>query len=239
MCSSIFVTLDVPPVDLAPGIKLEVRTDGLRVGDETVEPAQLGDRLRSAAEMADVLGSPRAILLLVAPEVEAARVVDVLATAQAAGIARVSLVGRSTVARELPPFPDPELGAELTAELGSSTPSDRAMLLAQHISDEIRLCPGATEVFSAVSNVTPDQRCTLVALGLDESLPTCLLTDVDRVLTVVQVALQPLDPMRPTAVVLDLDPAAQALAVAPTVPWRELLPQIARTAGTRWVTVTE
>ena len=218
------VPLDLPASEARPGAILELRLDELRVDGGTVR-SDLDQRLSSAK--ARSTGGPTA--LLVEAEVPAALVLEVLDALQAAGMSEVSLVGWSNQVVELPPFPDPELGAELTGALAALSPEERVMHVVEAMTTEVRLCPGAQEVFGAVATGTPDARCAMIAVGLDEALPMCPLTDADRVMTLVQATVQPPDPRRPVGVPVALDPAAPPLAVPATMPWRELLPRWART----------
>jgi hypothetical protein len=62
-------------------------------------------------------------------------------------------------------------------------------------------------------------------VGLEEALPSCPLTDGDRLVTLVQVMATPPDPRMPA--VLAWDPAAAPLAVDPGARWADVAPILA------------
>lgn len=222
-------------LELQPG---EALVDGW---EEALSPEHLSQTLAERAEQARLLGEysdtpfDGTLLLLVSPEVPASEVRDAVHHAHAGGFVSLALAFRSPEPHELPPYPDPAYAAELQARLADVPLDTRQMIAAEELSGLIALCPPAQEVFSAIAVVSADQKCELIARGMDEALGPCVATDADAVVTALHVLSEPSSTHRPTVLRLGLDPDSEVVIEASGT-WAELGPALAALEGqTAWI----
>jgi hypothetical protein len=225
----------VPITSGAPvprGVPIEVRAKGLLVDGRNVAAADLRAEVARSAQ----LRGERVAVVVVDPELSASSGIEVLVAARDAGLADIAVVGASGEPWDLPPWPDPALAEEVLAELAGQDPATRAVLLAERMQGAVAACPGAADTFAAVAHAAPEQRCPILAVGLDESLPTCLLTDADRVTTLAQVAVTPTRATPPAVLRFTLDPAGAPISMGAEAQWRDVMSELdRRRPATAWL----
>lgn len=221
---------DLPIVDAAPsdpgdGVAVVLRADGgVQVDGRPGDDADLSALLAEQLELQRLLRGRDAggVKLAVERDVPAERVARVVAALESAGQTELTLVAWSGARREAARYPDPAYAAELHEALTHANPAERATLIAARMAQEIKLCPPASNVFQAIAAASPDMRCELFAVGLSEALPSCPLTDGDRVVTLAQVMVEPSGEHPPTTHRMRTAPLLASLAAEPDAPWHRV-----------------
>jgi biopolymer transport protein ExbD len=181
---------DIPFEAVEVGAYIRVEPAGVFIDDWNEAPAsELESKVK---DLVGSRGTDRPLLLGVAADTPMSELIAVLRAVRSAGLDSVGIVVHTPDVPELPPFPNEAYAEELKARLdGAADPSTRATLAAQELETLVTLCPGAVQTFSAVASASADTKCTLIAYGLGEALPNCVLTDGDKVVTAVQVLMMP------------------------------------------------
>jgi hypothetical protein len=226
--------LELPPVDLAA-----------RPADPTLRASRVtltADAVAGPEPVEAVYEAWSAYVRTAPPPSEGPTLIVAEAAVPAAAVAllvklafedgrAVALAADSSTALGWPAWADPAVADATLSRVGAAPPDARLPLIAQEFSQAAAWCPAVTQVFQAVAMAPPESKCTLLAVGLDEALPTCVFTSGPKVVTLAQLLVAP-DPVskRPTSVRLSFDPAAAPLDLGGGA-WREAAARIASRDG--------
>ncbi len=212
------------------GTLVVVSKDGYRVdwheqGDASVLQTELMHAYEMQKELSRYSGKPVGPPNIAAePGVSARDVGVALKLAHQSGYTEARLLFTTGEDLGLPEPLDPAFADELRTELDALDPAERQMRLAEIVEGEIALCPPAQETFAAVAAAPADMKCLLIARGMAEALPSCPLTDGDRVLTLMNVVSRPSYDKPIVSVTVTLDETADGL---PEGSWQEVAEQAA------------
>ncbi len=159
-----------------------------------------------------------------------AAVAGVLAAAGRANLRFARLLVSSAQPHTLLTAPDPARADAMRKTLLTTFPDQRGMISAVAVEDALRFCPGKQKLLDAWAMAAPEHKCELLAVGLEEVLPYCPLTDADAVISIAQVIYEPITPNQPAHFVVGLqgDPPAPGEAVT----WGAWAPAL---FATRWM----
>jgi hypothetical protein len=168
---------DARRIELGPdGVKLE----GSRLGDMD----ELRGRLVVDRELASSLGRGSVPWVLIIDRATAHRDLRALAQALVHAGERTGLVMLATSAGPRIPEPrDPAKLSALMAKVSTLEPSERAMRLAEAISNAMPPCPPLVEAFSSVAALSAEERCPHLAEGFAQGLVACDCPKEDELLT--------------------------------------------------------
>lgn len=228
-------TADLPPKSVGE-VAVQLTVGGARVGWRRVDGPGLADALREQAEQQRALGrKPDSLSVAIAADVPVERVRELLQGAHDAGFTELRVGLWTSRSVELPPYVDPAYGAEVQAKLAEAPPNQRQMHAAMEMEGLVTACPPAKRAFEAVAVASPDLRCVLFAKGLEEALPSCPLTDGDKVLTLTQVLVQPAPGEVPTEVRLRITPLTEPPVQAEAgATWGSVIDQVVALEGKRF-----
>ena len=212
------VQIDLPakPLDLASLVRMDGSTtyvDGVRLTGPLLDELQRIDGLNTAIAGLSRAAPPAVLLIEASANVPNSQIVATLKTASLTGFETVHLLVSSNEAVPTVSYPDPHYAADLKSRIDALPPEQVATTLAIEFETLLAYCPDAEAAFQAVAYASPDLRCTILAHGLAESLPYCLLTNGDQVISAAQLMLQPRSQWTPTALTLSLTPNGTPLSL--------------------------
>lgn len=208
------VPLSVPWVGVsAAGVLI----DGVVVDNQT-----LATELQQKSEAMKLFNadSSARLVLLADAGTPASVALGVLSAASELGFTHVHVAFESDDRGDQPAAPDPDYEAQLRGRIHGVPASERAFLLATELSELLALCPLGLEMFTAIAMAVPEHKCPLIAAGLEEALPSCPLTNGDKVITAVQVMLTPSTSRQ--VVVVEAPIATLTLSSAGDASWGEV-----------------
>jgi hypothetical protein len=216
------------------GIMVAVSSRGISIDGRPAVPAtELAGETRLLHTLYDALREKRQNdLMLVArnPEhrleqvvvafdssVSAAAVRAVLTSVLHAEYREVLLAFEPGIAPQVPPAPDRVLEDELRRLPDEQLPLHGANKMAELAAD----CPDLAQLFSAISFVPPEQRCSMLANSLGEVFgSSSCKTDIDKVLTLIHAMTVPRKPRTVHRVALHDD--SPGIPAKPSETWAQI-----------------
>lgn len=214
-----------------------VLADGLFVDGVEVTPETLGPLLREKAKTARSLaggglGFDGSLLLQVAVEVPARRVVEVLHTAHGAGFTAVQFVGRSAVRAPVVEPADPVFDAAIRAAR-AEPPRRRQQALHDVTGGVMASCPRVPAAMEAARAQDRVLGCDEVVQLLEGAFTQCPEADVRKIVTLFQQV--PSGPMETLTMFRQVqDPGATVRTVEPGTRWETWVSRVRAAGGTAW-----
>ncbi len=214
-------------------ILVVVEPDATTVDGMATAPTDLAALLDNKGQVARMVGAaPGPWALAVAADAPMSRLVSVVNALVCAGKLEGRLV--LTVPSE-GGVAKPRDGKQLAAIHGRvhrPEPADKAMRLAQEVSDNLPMCGGLIQAFDAVAHADPAMKCRILAAGASEGLIACGCRNLDETLTLLYAIMAgtTVPTSRAAYVAVRLDPTARAVVVRPEAKWSTVVASLERKA---------
>lgn len=224
------VQLERPAKKLPEGVQIEVGgAQGIVLDKRAVHPEGLDQALGDALANAQALrAGPTDLQISADPATNPEFIGYLLQVSAAHGYRTAHFVVGSSERYPIFEYPDPEYAIDLKVRLNGMTPMQRNVVLAEELDGLIPLCPGAQQVFKALATSSPHTKCVLLAHGLGESLPSCIATDGNKVITAAQIAIEPRSRYLPTSFPVPLDPENPIEVPEGVKTWGDWAPDLAK-----------
>jgi hypothetical protein len=212
------------------GLLIELDHRGLGLLGDRVEhwrsTSLLFDQVLREEMIAEAQGrvAEPGLLAVIAADVPARDVADLLGLAERAGFVRVGFVATPAAGPIVPPSPEPGLPAIIRERAGD--PAREAVVVQELLAAEVVRCPQLGEPVPQSMAATPRHRALVILETTQQALIACsCAADVDRILALAHFLTAP-ERITMVSPALSLGPNAEVVLARADTPWSELAPAV-------------